>query len=196
MRVKIPVESVVLRTHLLSLFEHTTPIPQLKPVQEIKNIMQRRKDLSLQTCIKQCSRLINTWYSEVFHQHVPRGMKQSVSTSTPVTASRKRNSTYQSPVGNVNVTPRSKRRTTDSGRKVSLDGHVSSRKNDTVTPTRAKSKKSRPTIQSPDLAGIVVQLPRSLDGESIDIVSPMRRKWTEEETNCVMVSEYMLDSIV
>lgn len=173
---------------LLSLFEmdeNGLAIPELKSLDEVRNILQERKDLSLARCIKKCQRLVHSWYL-AFCDQLAMDRKSSdvsaiMSLSMPPDL---KGEHYKLP--NATPTPRSKR-----DKKRSHEGAFSG-KTDMTTPTTRKSKKFRPKIQSPDFTGIVVDLPRSTPIAVGEMMIPMRRAWTDEETQCVMVSQSTL----
>mmetsp|Transcript_11062 Transcript_11062/g.20677 ORF Transcript_11062/g.20677 Transcript_11062/m.20677 type:complete len:417 (-) Transcript_11062:94-1344(-) len=167
--------------HLLSLFEtdeKQSQVPELKPLDEVRNILQQRRDFSLQNCIKRCQRLIQNWYLEVFHDHLPLDMNPVAGQvlvrreQTPKRLKRERQSLATASI---------------SAAQKSSNGGVFSGENDVASPASSKRKKFRPTISSPDYTGILVDLPRASPKESDDFISPMRRKWTDDETECVII---------
>ena len=57
------------RSCLLSLFESTESgktVPELKPIDDLKSILKKRRDLTIDRCVKKCQQLIQSWYVFVF----------------------------------------------------------------------------------------------------------------------------------
>ena len=62
------------RNYLLSFFEKAESgktLPELKPLEELREILDSRKDLSVARCIKKCDQLIQSMCQEVFGENVP-----------------------------------------------------------------------------------------------------------------------------
>jgi len=62
------------RNYLLSFFEKAESgktLPELKPLEELREILDSRKDLSVARCIKKCDQLIQSMCQEVFGENMP-----------------------------------------------------------------------------------------------------------------------------
>jgi hypothetical protein len=185
------------REYLLSLFETDqsgNPVDELKSLHDVRSALEKRRDLSLPRCIKKCNRLFQSWYLLVFRNHLPASYvdeyddfsegRRSTSSTAIITPqqrmSQKRIKSHKTIVNTPDYTgiitdlPRSPVKAS------------SSRSNE------KKAKKMRPTLSTPNSSGSMVDLPRlKNDDEDGEMIVPLRRKWTDEETQCVEVRNFI-----